>query len=633
MFRTTDRPTPQYDRSLLRCFALLTCLLASPLPVHAADGAANRAPTDIVLLSSSGTRPRVESRGVLDLDFGVARRMGPGRTWADIPRSTVEVRVAVDRRVVRVEQVTLDAVANLDGVRDQAGLFRGRCSRGRVSVALPDLAGARGVTVDLRLAGSDSTLAARRRVRCGVSSRFASTAPAAAIDAAAGCAETVADDVRADFGVTVAQALHPDGWPRVAYYAYNDDLDYVVGYASQGPAGWTIETADSSATTDIGENCDMAIDASGVANVSYWDYDNANLRYARRAATGAWTRQTVTTSQDVGQYNSLALDATGLPRIAFSYVNPTTLVSQLRLASRSSGGAWTASEVVDNSADVGYFCSMAIDASNRVHVAYYDWDNGTLKYGVRTGSTWVVEVADDSEFDQGESASLALDLAGNPCVAYLGGADGHLMFARRTSGTWAHQDVDLATIPGESISLAMDSNGRGVIAYVDASDGRILIARQQAGGSWGVTQATDPGSAAGPVNLLVSGGATRIAYLDGTGNALSLRHLACGSTLDVPAPSAVLPAGALHAWPSPMRGGRLEIEFASPADDPVRSIRILDVAGRTMRRLDASMAVLANGRVTWDGLDDHGSRVHPGVYFVEARSSAGLGLTRITVLQ
>lgn len=636
MFRTTVRPTPLPGGSLLRRLALASCLLALPCSTAAAAAAPGRAPTDIVLLSTSGARPRVDARGVLDLDIGVARRTGLGRTWTELPGSTVEVSVAVDRRVVRVERVSLGAIADLDGVRDHAGVFRGRCSRGHVSFALPELALARGATVDLRLAGSDSTLSARRRVVLGVSSHSASTrmATPTPIHAAAGCTETVADDVRADLGVTVAQAMHPDGWPRVAYYAFNDDLDYVVGYAAQSAGGWTIETADSSATTDIGENCDMAIDASGVVSLSYWDYDNANLRYARRAATGAWTRQTVTSAQDVGEYNSLALDPTGLPRIAFSYVNSSTYVSQLRLASRSSGGSWSASEVVDNSADVGYYCSMAIDASNRVHVAYYDWDNGILKYAVRNGSTWTVEVADESELDQGESASLALDASGNPCVAYLGGADGHLMLARRSSGGWTHEDVDLATVPGESISLAIGADGRAVIAYVDAGDGRVLLARQQPGGGWGVMQATDPGTAAGPVSLLASAGATRIAYLDGSNNSTSVRYLTCAATLDVPAPLGAETQGELRAWPVPMRGGSLQIEFADRAgNERVRTLRVLDVAGRILKRFDSSALAPGRGHVTWDGVDDQGARVRPGMYFVEARSGSGRMLRRITILQ
>ena len=636
MFRTSVRSTPQPGGSSLRRFVLVSCLLALPCSTAVAGEASRRAPTDIVLLSTSGARPQVDSRGVLNLDIGVARRAALGRTWSELPGSTVEVSIAVDRRVVRVERVSLGAVADLEGVRDQAGAFRGRCSRGHVSLALPELAGARGATVDLRLAGSDSTLPARRRVVLGSSSRFASTrvgTPTAAY-AAAGCTATVPDDVRAAYGVTVAQAMHPDGWPRVAYYAFNEDFDYDLGYATQSAGGWTIESADSSATTDIGDNCDMGIDASGVVSLSYWDYDNANLRYARRATTGAWTRQTVTSTQEVGEYNSLALDPAGLPRIAFSYVNSSTFVSQLRLASRSAGGSWSASEVVDNSADVGYYCSMAIDGSNRVHVAYYDWDNGILKYAVRNGTTWTVEVADDSELDQGESASLALDAAGNPCVAYLGGADGHLMLARRSLGGWTHEDVDLTTIPGESISLAIGADGRAAIAYVDAGDGRVLLARQQPSGGWTVTQATDPGTAAGPVNLMATAGGTRIAYLDESNNSTSVRYLTCIATLDAPAPGSADTHGELRVGPVPMRGSALQIQFADRAgDDRVRGLRILDVAGRTLKHFDSAALAFGGGHVTWDGLDDRGVRVRPGAYFVEARTDSGRILRRITVLQ
>ena len=43
----------------------------------------------------------------------------------------------------------------------------------------------------------------------------------------------------------------------------------------------------------------MAIDADGIAHISYWDYSNGNLKYARWSGTG-WELQVVESEGQVG---------------------------------------------------------------------------------------------------------------------------------------------------------------------------------------------------------------------------------------------------------------------------------------------------------------------------------------------
>jgi hypothetical protein len=632
------RPVPSGTRPHRNPLVITLLALCTMCPAPGrANNAAHRAPTEIVALSPARHILDPGAERSVNVDFGVAVHRHGASEWSALADRPVEVSVLVDHALVRRFTTTVAGDAwSLAGARGRGGLLSGRCARGSVHVDLPANSAARGMTLVLQVAGTDSTQAARRRIdwafRAGdaVPAAARSAAPAAA-NLAAGCTETIVDDVDAWTGTAVGQALHPDGWPRLTYYASNDNGDFVLNYATQGPAGWTIETADPSGA-DMGDNSDLVIDAGGIASVSYWDYDTANLRYARRAAAGGWTQQTVASSQDVGEYNSIALDPTGLPRIAYSYTNSSTYVSQLRLASRSSGGVWSATEVVDNTADVGYYCSTAIDAAGRVHVAYYDWDNGTLKYAMRTGTTWTREVVDESGYDQGEYASLVLDAAGNPCIAYVDGAEGHLKFARKSGGAWAIQPVDASPNVGEFASLAIGGDGRVAIAYLDADNVTVKLARQLASGEWSTSTVTDPGSAAGPMRLRLAGGATRLAYMDARDE--SMRYLSCASTLDVPAAAGTSGASSLRAWPLPVRGGSVTIEFAARAgDDMPKSFRVLDVAGRVLRHLDAAEFDLATQRLAWDGNDAHGQRVRPGLYFVEARTRAGRTLGRITVLQ
>lgn len=81
-----------------------------------------------------------------------------------------------------------------------------------------------------------------------------------------------------------------------------------------------------------------------------------------------------------------------------------------------------------------------------------------------------------------------------------------------------------------------------------------------------------------------------------------------------------------EARPNPIRSGAA-IVFTLAQDGPV-TLRVHDVSGRNVRALAAS-ATLAAGRheVAWDGRDDSGASVAPGVYLVRLEAG-GRTLTR-----
>ena len=51
-------------------------------------------------------------------------------------------------------------------------------------------------------------------------------------------------------------------------------------------------------------------------------------------------------------------------------------------------------------------------------------------------------------------------------------------------------------------------------------------------------------------------------------------------------------------------------------------VTIFDLEGNLVRRLDAAGELLDNGTALWNGEDETGNRVGPGLYFFSARSSA-----------
>ena len=83
--------------------------------------------------------------------------------------------------------------------------------------------------------------------------------------------------------------------------------------------------------------------------------------------------------------------------------------------------------------------------------------------------------------------------------------------------------------------------------------------------------------------------------------------------------------------PNPMRGFA-RFEFALPRTGAVK-LEILDVMGRRVRTL--ANGTFAAGRYVhgWNGRDDQGSAVRPGVYLARLAGSTGSATRRIVVFE
>ena len=124
-------------------------------------------------------------------------------------------------------------------------------------------------------------------------------------------------------------------------------------------------------------------------------------------------------------------------------------------------------ETVDNSADVGKYCSLALDSLDRPHIAYYDATNKWLKYASFNGSAWHTQVVDNIN-DVGMFASLELDSAGKSHICYMDNTDFDLKYTYYQSGSWHFETVDSTGTVGYSCSMVLDSADHPRIAFYDA---------------------------------------------------------------------------------------------------------------------------------------------------------------------
>lgn len=84
----------------------------------------------------------------------------------------------------------------------------------------------------------------------------------------------------------------------------------------------------------------------------------------------------------------------------------------------------------------------------------------------------------------------------------------------------------------------------------------------------------------------------------------------------------------LHAQPNPFEGS-VRISWSSASPGGRYDAAVFDPAGRHLRTLGETGAT----GVVWDGRDDDGARVPPGVYFVRVRTPTGVSTRAVTLVR
>jgi hypothetical protein len=278
----------------------------------------------------------------------------------------------------------------------------------------------------------------------------------------------------------------------------------------------------------VGEFSSIALDASGNPHISYLDFvaeGNRNLKYATRLP-GGWKVDTVDAEGDVGWFSSIAVDAEGQPHIAYYDFDNGLGGGKLKYARRSPTGTWS-TETVDSNGDVGAYTSIALDSSGRPHISYYDFTSGNLKYARRgcarvalkngeIGSycSWSKTTVDAGDVINGQT-SLALDSSGLPHIGYLvyGGGYPAAKYARRLpSGTWVVETVDTGGV-GFSVALVLDANDLPHLSYPYSPTRTVKYARKLVSGAWS-RETVDTGSTGHNSIALDSNGHPHISYYD-----------------------------------------------------------------------------------------------------------------------
>jgi hypothetical protein len=199
--------------------------------------------------------------------------------------------------------------------------------------------------------------------------------------------------------------------------------------------------------------------------------------------------------------------------------------------------------------DSGRYVALDVDADSNAHLAWYDADQGELRYAmIAEDQAWQWEVVDgEGPKDRGTHATLALDEGGVVHLAYRDQTAKALRYATKGAG-----DIWITTeIPGcageldcpeageedygEYASIALVAGSPRIVFY-DRMRGDLKLASQGQGGGWIVTtlDGRDPetGIDTGDVGKFAKVAVDpkrrlAVAYFDSSGK--SLRYLFEGS--------------------------------------------------------------------------------------------------------
>lgn len=251
----------------------------------------------------------------------------------------------------------------------------------------------------------------------------------------------------------VAFRIDHQGRSHIVYY---DPLNQDLVYGIKDGLAWRFETLD--ALGDVGQNPALALDSADKPYISYYDATNQRLKLAFMDSNNQWrTEALALVGNAAGSLSSIALH----PNTQDVYVSFYDASSQsLKLAHTPpvDSHIWSFA-TVDATPQRGKHSALALDASGMPVIAYYEAASKTLKFAVGKGSippfNFTVNVVDDSG-QVGQYCSLGVDGNGFYHISYYDEANRDLKYAFFDGATWATQLVDFGGDVGMWSNLVID---------------------------------------------------------------------------------------------------------------------------------------------------------------------------------
>lgn len=195
----------------------------------------------------------------------------------------------------------------------------------------------------------------------------------------------------------------------------------------------------------------LAVNSADEPLVVYDDIDSVpystrgGVSSAGQTSWGAWWRRKV--AYLWSGYSAVAFDRRDRGHVCFDiwrWSNGEALVyGKLNRGIVNSGWAtW----YTDKDRSIGLDNDIAIDQEDKVHISYYSWASGRVKYATNAQGTWHIEDLADAVWNQ---TSVATDSANNAHLVHVTYVtpDYAVQYLTNASGNWQRTIIDNGTNP------------------------------------------------------------------------------------------------------------------------------------------------------------------------------------------
>jgi hypothetical protein len=424
------------------------------------------------------------------------------------------------------------------------------------------------------------------------------------------------------------------------------DGNYEIYYKRSNGSSWTTDLRLTNADHESA-NPAMAIAADGHLHVVWEDLRDGDYEIYHKEFDGSSWGADLRLTEAAGdsRYPSIAAYTAGGVCVAWQDKRGGSGTQYIYFREHD-GSDWLPEQPPTPTGPGASRPALCADSYGNAHVAWYRnyTDDQQICYHLYDGISWDgFEILADANAGAGNGPTMTIGLDDQIHVAwqrYSLDTDYGIFYRRFDGLSWLPvESVSEAPDISFNPSIAVDADGHVHLAWSDARDGNkeIYYARRDwDAGSWEtelrlteyVRESNFPSIAVAP-----DGTVSLVWHDSRDGNFeifYKMRRSEALAGVDVPRRDSMPPAR-LAVVPNPVHSST-EIRFSLVTSaSPVLSI--YDVAGRLVGRIQPGVMEPGRRKIDWDGTGTGGSRVAPGIYFLEISAEKQAASTKVIVLR
>jgi hypothetical protein len=446
-----------------------------------------------------------------------------------------------------------------------------------------------------------------------------------------------------------SMAIEEDGTAHIVWQDTDAGGSY-IRYRKRDGGIWQVPE-DITPDTCYSHSPCITMDPGGDIHVAWVDIraGNSDVFYRSWTSGGGWSLpERVSTSAEVDFNPSLAAGETEVHLVWESRLGGSYRAHAVFHAYRDAVG-WSAALDVDGSAARdSYKPSLAIGADGIVNIVYErNTANNPNELEKVVHKSW-----DGMAWSGRTGLSSGVAYGRTPCIAAGGdtslhvvwqdgenGVGGDIFYTRHDGTAWLGSPEQIVAGPTEAgtPSVAVDGNGDVYVMWVDHRHGEseIYLISDDGSGWSPHTRFTDAtGLSMLPCVCAVGDGSVHALWTDQRHGIAELYYRGPSEGSSVPGDPRVPSASLIELstpYPQPFTADtRLSLWVGQVTDI---AIDVTDINGRSVKSIGCGLYEPGTYNLSWDGTNDSGRRVSPGVYFISCSSSLGRRVRRVVIVR